>query len=133
MKISNETYRRLLNNSITTKQNKYRNKKVEYKGIKFDSIKEKDYYLILKHYENNGKIKDLKRQVEFILQPSFKVDNKTIRAIKYIADFSYTDTATNEKVVVDVKSSITAKDKTYIIKKKLFMYKYKDYKFMEVL
>ena len=30
MKLSKEVYNKLLNNSITTKQNKYKNKKVQY-------------------------------------------------------------------------------------------------------
>ena len=68
---------------------KYRNKRTEYDGIKFDSIKEKNYYIKLKLLEKSGKIKDLKLQVKFELQPSFKFKGKTIRAINYVADFTY--------------------------------------------
>lgn len=102
---------------------KYHNIKCQYKGIKFDSKKERDYYIILEGYEKRGLISDLKRQVKFELQPSFKIENETIRSISYYADFTYIKD--NKLVVVDVKSPATRKDKVYIIKKKLFMYKYK--------
>ena len=48
MKIPQETYRRLLSNSIRVKENKYKNKKTLYEGIKFDSRKEGKRYLYLK-------------------------------------------------------------------------------------
>lgn len=102
---------------------KYHNIKCEHKGIKFDSKKERDYYIILENYEKRGLISELKRQVKFELQPSFKINNETIRSISYYADFTYIKD--NKLVVVDVKSPATRKDKVYILKKKLFMYKYK--------
>ena len=101
---------------------KYHNKKCEYKGLKFDSLKERNHYIILEHLEKTNQIKDLKRQVKFELQPSFKLNGKTIRAINYIADFTYLKDGV--LVVVDVKSEITRKDKVYILKKKMFQYKY---------
>lgn len=105
--------------------NKYRNKKVIYNGITFDSIKEKNRYIELKLLERAGVIKDLKLQYEFELQPAFMLNNKKIRKISYIADFYYFDNKVNDYVVEDVKSEITKKDKTYCLKKKLFQYKYK--------
>lgn len=99
---------------------KYKNKKITFKGIKFDSIKERDYYTILKNYENIGRIKDLKLQVPFELIPSYKINNKTIRGIKYIADFTYIQD--NKLHIVDVKGYRT---EVYKLKKKLFEYKYK--------
>jgi hypothetical protein len=99
---------------------KYHNKKCEYKGLKFDSLKERNHYIILEQLEKSGQIKDLKRQVKYELQPSFKLNNKTIRAITYIADFTYLDKE-NKLVVVDVKGMRT---KEYMLKKKLFQYKY---------
>ena len=41
---------------------KYRNKKVMYDGIKFDSIKEKNRYQQLKLLEQGGEIEDLKNR-----------------------------------------------------------------------
>lgn len=109
-------------NKYIKKQVKYHNKKCEYKGLKFDSLKERNHYIVLEHLEKTGQIKDLRRQVKFLLQPSFKLNGKTIRAINYIADFTYLKDGI--LVVVDVKSEITRKDKVYILKKKMFQYKY---------
>ena len=124
MKLSKEVYNKLLNNSITIKENKYKNKKVIYNGIKFDSIKEKNRYMQLLYLEKAGLIKDIKLQYEFELQPAFTLNKKKIRKITYIADFYYYDNNLNDYVVEDVKSEITKKDKTYCLKKKLFEYKY---------
>lgn len=123
MRVSKEIYSKLLNNSIDYKQSKYKNKKVEYNGIKFDSQKERNYYIKLKLLEDKGKIKDLKLQVKFELQPKFQFGNKNIQAISYIADFTYLDEE-NKLHIVDVKSEATKKDKVYRLKKKLFQYKY---------
>lgn len=98
---------------------KYHNKKCEYKGLKFDSLKERNHYIVLEHLEKTGQIKDLKRQVKFELQPSFKLNGKTIRAINYIADFTYLKDGI--LVVVDTKGFRT---KDYLLKKKMFQYKY---------
>lgn len=43
--------------------NKYRNNKVEYDGIIFDSKKEAKRYAELKLLERTGRIKELRRQV----------------------------------------------------------------------
>ena len=124
MRISREQYEMFVNHSIDAKQSKYKNKKVIYDGIKFDSKKEGAYYLKLKVLEQAGKIRDLELQKEYILQPSFKLNNKTYRKISYKADFVYVSTDDDKLHVVDVKSQITKKDKVYSVKKKLFMYKY---------
>lgn len=123
MRVSKEIYSKLLNNSIDYKQSKYKNKKVVYNGIKFDSQKERNYYIKLKLLEDAGKIKDLKLQVKYELQPKFKSGNKNIQDISYIADFTYLDEE-NKLHIVDVKSEATKKDKVYRLKKKLFQYKY---------
>lgn len=119
MKISDEVYQRLLNNSINEKQNKYKNKKIVYNNIRFDSKKEYAYYIKLKMLEDSGIIQDLKRQVKYELQPSYKFKDKTIRAINYIADFEYIENGI--KHIIDVKGIRT---EVYKIKKKLFEYKY---------
>lgn len=98
---------------------KYHNKKCTYKNMTFDSLKERNHYIVLEHLEKTGQIKDLKRQVKFELQPSFKLNGKTIRAINYIADFTYLKD--NKLVVVDTKGFRT---KDYLLKKKMFQYKY---------
>lgn len=119
MKISNETYRRLLNNSINAKQNKYHNQKVIYNGIKFDSQREKNYYIKLQLLQEYNMIEDLKRQVRFELQPSYEINGKKIRSINYIADFTYREKG--KLHVIDVKGVRTNE---YKLKKKMFEYKY---------
>ena len=119
MKISNEIYRRLLNNSINAKQNKYHNQKVIYNGIKFDSQREKNYYIKLQLLQEYNMIEDLKRQVKFELQPSYEINGKKIRSINYIADFTYREKG--KLHVIDVKGVRTNE---YKLKKKMFEYKY---------
>ena len=101
--------------------NKYKNNKVEYDGIIFDSQKEAQRYAELKLLEKVGKIKDLKRQVPFTLIPKILDQNGKViqRACKYYADFVYT---LNGKLVVeDVKGVRT---QVYKIKKKLMLYQH---------
>lgn len=111
---------------------KYRNKKVTVDGIEFDSKKEGYRYKELKLLERAGLITDLKLQTTFILQPSFKKNNKTIRAITYKSDFDYI-TKDNRHIVEDVKSKATEKDKVYRIKRKMLQYKYDNIEFKEVI
>ena len=82
--------------------NKYGNKKTTYKGISFDSKKECEYFIYLSRLEALGAISELKRQVRFELQPSFKYKGKTIRSITYVADFTFKD-SDGDFHVVDVK------------------------------
>lgn len=100
--------------------NKYHNKKCIYKDMVFSSLKERNHYIILEQLEKTGQIKDLKCQVKFELQPSFKLNNKTTRPITYIADFTYIQD--DKLIVVDTKGFRTD---VYRLKKKLFEYKYK--------
>lgn len=121
MRISNETYKKLVGNSIDVKQNKYKNKKVIYDGIKFDSKKEMAFYVKLKLLEEKGIIKDLELQKSFELQPSFKLNGKTYKKITYRADFSYVSIEDNKMHIVDTKGFRT---EVYKLKKKMFAYKY---------
>ena len=98
---------------------KYKNKKAEYKGMLFDSKKELSRYLILEDMQNKGQIKNLKRQVPFILVPSFNLEKKRYREMKYIADFVYEENG--KQIVEDVKGIRTD---VYKLKKKLMAYIY---------
>lgn len=120
MKISKEVYNKLLNNSITTKQNKYHNKKVQYDEMTFDSKKEYSYYLKYKLMEQSGEIKDLKMQVPFTLIETFKLQDKTYRKTVYKADFTFVDKE-GKYHVIDVKGMRTD---VYKLKKKLMAWKY---------
>lgn len=107
------------------KESKYKNKKVEYQGEQFDSKKELEYYLSFKQLQEQGKIKNLERQVEYELQAGFRDKfGKFHRPIKYIADFKYTIVEIEEDVVIDVKASKIFQTDVYKIKKKLLLFKY---------
>lgn len=104
--------------------NKYNNQKTTIDGHTFDSKKEAQRYVQLRELEKSGRIKQLKLQEDFILQPKFKDQNgKTVREIKYRADFVYLDSITNQWIIEDVKSEATRKDKVYRMKKKMMAYK----------
>lgn len=100
---------------------KYKNKKIEYDGIVFDSKKELHRYWELLELEKLNLIKQLQLQKKFVLQDKFKMNGKTIRAITYIADFYYYDNQKKCYVVEDVKG---IKTEVYKIKKKLFQHRY---------
>lgn len=122
MKIKKEVLNKLLNNSIDVKQNKYKNQKVEYDGIKFDSKKERAWYLKYKLMEKAGEIRDLQRQVPFTLIETFRLNDKTYRKTIYKADFTYYDKE-GKYHVIDVKSPAT-RTQVYKLKKKLMAWKY---------
>lgn len=113
------------------KGSKYKNIKVEYDGINFDSKKERDRYVELKTLYNYGKIRELKVQPRFTLMKSFMKDGKRVRPIEYVADFMYKDIETGKYIVEDVKSEATKTD-VYKIKKKLFHRIFKNLTIVEI-
>lgn len=98
---------------------KYHNKKTLRDGILFDSKNEADRYDELKLLEKAGLIHGLRLQPEYEILPKFKYNKKTVRAIKYRADFEYTEGF--ETVVEDVKGFVT---KDFALKRKMFLYRY---------
>ena len=126
--------------------NKYGARKTVFDGIVFDSAKECRRYQELVILEHAGKIRDLKLQVPFELIPAVYERSNEIytsgkkkgqckkgkcieRAVKYIVDFVYFDEETMRWIAEDVKGVRT---QAYIIKRKLFRYKYYEYDFREV-
>lgn len=103
---------------------KYHNQKTIVNGISFDSKKEAKRFNELKILERAKEITELRTQVKFELQPSFKKSGKTYRKIEYIADFTYFDNKLNKYRVEDVKGSKNTRTEVYLLKKKLFEYKY---------
>lgn len=89
-------------------------------GNKWDSKKEYQTWLELRCDETSGKIKNLRRQVKYQLQPKFKYNGKSIREITYVADFTWEENG--KTIIADCKSEYTRKDKVYVIKKKLLLY-----------
>lgn len=96
---------------------KYNNQPTERRGIKFDSRKEANRFEDLMLLQEAGEIAELKLQPQFTLQESYvTTEGERIRAIRYVADFSYWQRG--EPVVEDVKSKATATAQ-YKMKKKL--------------
>ena len=86
-----------------TAESKYKNEKTTVNGIQFDSRKEAERYQQLMLLLKAGKITQLKLQHSFTLQGSFTTpDGEKIRAITYIADFTYYDEKGNF-TIEDVK------------------------------
>lgn len=101
---------------------KYKSKKTVVDGQKFDSKKEAARYQELLLLEKAGVIKNLSRQVKFVLIPSQR-DEATGKVVErecsYKADFVYEEDG--KTVVEDVKGFRT---KEYIIKRKLLLWQY---------
>ena len=100
---------------------KYGNRKTVIDGITFDSMKEANHYAELRLLEKAGEISDLELQSPFVLQPGFAHKGQKYQPIKYVADFVYLD-KDGARVVEDVKSPATRKDKVYQLKKKMMLY-----------
>ena len=98
---------------------KYKNKKTQVDMYVFDSVLEAKRYKQLALLERAGEIKNLKLQVPFLLQESFRKNGKTYRKIEYIADFVYEEKG--QTIVEDTKG---IKTDVFKIKQKLFEYKY---------
>ena len=110
-------------------KNKYQNTKITVAGESFDSLKEYERYCELKMLLRAGVIKDLQRQVKYILIPAqrepdivgkrggIKKGKLLENECAYIADFVYTENG--ETVVEDAKGFRTEK---YIIKRKLMLW-----------
>lgn len=108
---------------------KYNAKKTEYNGMTFDSKRELKRYKELELMEKCGEIKNLRRQVKYVLIPAqrepdiigvkggVKKGRVIERECAYTADFVYEEDG--ETVVEDSKGF---KTKDYSIKRKLMLY-----------
>lgn len=106
--------------------NKFYNRKAEYNGLKFDSVKEMERYKDLVLMQKAGEIRDLKTQVKFELLPKMRGKNRNEQGVYYKADFTYyriCKDGSDEYVVEDVKSDYTRKLPEYVIKRKLMLYR----------
>lgn len=124
MSVSAQAFR-----DMVKKPNKFHAQKTVVNGVVYDSKKESKRAVELEYLERAGKIKNLERQKCFVLQEGFvNNEGKKIRPISYLADYYYEKDG--QKVVEDVKSPAT-RTQVYMLKKKLFMFKYPDIKFVE--
>ena len=118
------------------KGERYNHTTVEADGLKFDSKKEHQRYVFLKNAEDNGLITDLRTQVKFELIPAVteeyvehlktkdKIKTRTLQlAITWTADFVYLKNG--EEVIEDVKPSKFLLSDRFVIKEKLFFWKYR--------
>ena len=120
-RISIEEYKALIAKSET--RSKYNNQKADFRGESFDSIKERDYYILLLDRERRGEIRDLKRQVSIVIQEAFTTPKgEKIRAITYKADFTYED-LDGVTHIIDVKGDPKTLTDVYKLKKKLLAYR----------
>lgn len=118
------------------KGERYNHTTVEANGLKFDSKKEYQRYLFLKDAEEKGLITNLRTQVKYELIPAVteeyvehlktkdKIKTRTLQlAITWTADFVYCKGS--EEVVEDVKPSKFLLSDRFVIKEKLFFWKYR--------
>lgn len=109
---------------------KYGNKKVVNSFGEFDSALEYKRFLILKDEEGRGVIRNLRRQVPYLLIPNqyateivhLKTKDKVVeklaeRKVEYVADFVYEKDG--KDVVEDTKGLRLA---DYILKRKMMLY-----------
>ncbi len=107
-------------------ESKYHSEKVTLDGETFDSRREARRWMDLRLLEQAGEIRDLRRQVKYILIPTQREEGdgkkpgKLIeREVAYLADFVYIDARTGETIVEDVKGVRTD---AYILKRKLMLW-----------
>lgn len=105
------------------KSPKYKNNKTEIDGITFDSKKEAFRYRELSLLQKTGEISGLQCQVRYLVIEA----TDTTKAAYYVADFVYFRKGQDAATVEDVKSTITRKLPTYILKKKLMKTVYNIY------
>lgn len=88
---------------------KYHATKTTVAGIEFDSKAESRRYADLLLLERAGKIKDLRRQVPYIIAPGVKLhgEKRARPAVRYICDFVYTALPSGVVIVEDVKGMDT--------------------------
>ena len=100
--------------------NKYNNKIVEYKNIKFHSQMELDFYLHLLKLKEEGVVKEIILQPKFELQPAYVKNGRKVRRIDYVGDF-HVIYADGKEEVIDVKGQELP---LFLLKKKILEYKY---------
>ena len=95
------------------KKNRFKVSPVEertFNGMVFASKKEMKRYAELRLLERAGEVQDLE------LQPEFRVSINDQHFCTYTADFAYTEKG--QRVIEELKSTGTAKDAAYRLRKK---------------
>ena len=114
-------------------ESKYKAQKVVVDGELFDSKREARRWTELRLRERAGEIRNLRRQVKYVLLPAQRepdtkgkrggtVKGRVIeREVAYYADFVYEDAFSGKLIVEDAKGMRTD---AYILKRKMLLYFY---------
>lgn len=99
---------------------KYANVPTVVDGIRFDSKAEARRWDELQMLVKAGRVKDLRRQVRYVLIPkTARPSGGSERECAYLADFVYLDAQTGRSIVEDVKGAATPE---YKLKRKLMLH-----------
>ena len=114
---------------------KFHNKVTYVDGIKFDSKRESEYYIIFREAQKRGEIVNLRMQVKYELIPAIyepyikhlktkdKVAKRCVQnAVNYFADFVYEDADTGIQHVIDIKGGTATATKDFKLKQKMLKY-----------
>ncbi|MBL4778421.1 MULTISPECIES: DUF1064 domain-containing protein [Ralstonia] len=97
---------------------KYGNKRVEFEGLMFDSLRELARYQQLKVLQVSGAISQLRCQVPFELAPGVVINGRRRPPLRYVADFVYREKGSPLDTIEDVKGAVT---EAYRIKRHLMV------------
>lgn len=97
--------------------NKYNNRRIKTEEGWFDSKREYQRWLDLKLLERAGKIRNLRRQVQYELIPKIG----RMRPTYFVADFVYEEAPEWKEVVEDSKGY---RNRLYMLKAKLMLFRH---------
>lgn len=101
---------------LSTPRSKHGNKPCTIDGEQYRSEREAQRHRELLALQRAGRVANLRREVPFVLAPSARIAGRTKPALRYFADFTYTEAGV--EVVEDVKGMRT---QVYLIKRHLMM------------
>lgn len=107
-----------------------RSNKIEIDGHVFDSRAEASIY---SEFKIDPDIKILEIQPCFVLLKPFKRKNRKHRGVIYTPDFKVEDKGVKWIVEVKSKGTIRANSKSYPIRRKLFLHKFPELNFREII
>ena len=92
--------------TTTQERRKYGNRRVEYQGLTFDSVREFRRYQGLEVLEARGEISQLRCQVSFELAPGVVINGRRRPPLRYVADFVYLERGASRETIEDVKGGM---------------------------
>ncbi|MGM3410625.1 DUF1064 domain-containing protein [Ralstonia holmesii] len=93
--------------ATSAKRSKYGNRRVEYKGMTFDSVREFRRYQGLEVLQARGDISQLRCQVSFEIAPGVVINGRRRPPLRYVADFVYLESGAAKETIEDVKGKVT--------------------------